>query len=78
MPNNVKWCLTLKLEDLKIPLMSLATRTPMATRAFSAGAEATVQRTDEVEAAIYTTFFRKLGSEENMREEYYQAVCEAI
>ncbi|KAI5277504.1 Codanin-1 [Manis pentadactyla] len=38
--------------------------------------EATVQKTEEVETAIYTTFFRKLGSEENMREKYYQAVAE--
>lgn len=26
MSNSVKWCLTLKLEDLKLSLMNLATR----------------------------------------------------
>lgn len=58
MSNSVKWCLKLKLDDLKISPMNLA-RTLMATRAFSVAAEAAAQRMEEMETVSADYLFQE-------------------
>lgn len=59
MSNSVKWCLKLKLEDLKQSPMILA-RTLMATRAFSVAADAAAQRRmEEMETVSADYLFQK-------------------
>lgn len=58
MSNSVKWCLKLKLDDLKISPMNLA-RTLMATRVFSVAAEAAAQRMEEMETVSADYLFQE-------------------